>query len=56
MFTSDNYYFIVPIIAPVIGCITGATVYDSLLYEGDGSRVTDAVNKVEERNGALRLD
>ncbi|ODM20090.1 hypothetical protein SI65_05077 [Aspergillus cristatus] len=56
VFTSDNYYFIVPIIAPVIGCITGATVYDSLLYEGDGSRVTDAVNKVEERNGALRLD
>lgn len=57
VFTTDNYYFVVPIFAPVVGCIVGATVYDSLLYEGDGSRVTDTVNKLgDDRNGALRLD
>lgn len=57
VFTSGNYYFVVPIFAPVFGCIVGATVYDSLLYEGEGSRVTDAVSKLEDdRNGALRLD
>ncbi|PLB48508.1 putative glycerol uptake facilitator [Aspergillus steynii IBT 23096] len=56
VFSSANYYFVVPIFAPILGCIVGATVYDSLLYEGDGSRVTDALDKAENRDGTLRLD
>ncbi|KAA8647768.1 uncharacterized protein ATNIH1004_006469 [Aspergillus tanneri] len=56
VFTAKNYYFVVPIFAPIFGCIMGATVYDSTLYEGDGSRVTNAVTKLEEEDGSLRLD
>lgn len=57
MFTSDNYYFVVPLLAPIVGCLTGAAVYDSVLYEGEGSRITDAVSKFDDHhNGALRLD
>ncbi|KAB8068675.1 glycerol uptake facilitator [Aspergillus leporis] len=56
VFTAANYYFVVPIFAPVVGCILGATVYDSFLYEGDGSRITDAFDKMEDRDGRLRLD
>ncbi|PWY92828.1 glycerol uptake facilitator [Aspergillus heteromorphus CBS 117.55] len=56
VFTAANYYFVVPIFAPILGCILGATVYDSMLYEGDGSRITDALDKAEDRDGGLRLD
>ncbi|PYH93441.1 putative glycerol uptake facilitator [Aspergillus ellipticus CBS 707.79] len=56
VFTAANYYFVVPIFAPIFGCILGATVYDSILYEGDGSRITDALDKAEDRDGSLRLD
>ncbi|PWY68515.1 glycerol uptake facilitator [Aspergillus sclerotioniger CBS 115572] len=55
VFTAANYYFVVPIFAPIVGCILGATVYDSLLYEGEGSRITDAFDRAEDRDGALRL-
>ncbi|KAL4891033.1 glycerol uptake facilitator [Aspergillus ambiguus] len=55
VFTAANYYFVVPIFAPIVGCIVGATTYDSLIYEGDDSRVTDAVSNMAGENG-LRLD
>ncbi|RDW90101.1 MIP aquaporin [Aspergillus mulundensis] len=56
VFTADNYYFVVPLLAPFVGCFVGATVYDSLLYEGSGSRITDALDKAADRDGELRLD
>ncbi|KAF9890862.1 hypothetical protein FE257_005438 [Aspergillus nanangensis] len=56
VFTSDNYYFVVPIFAPIVGCIVGATVYDSVLYEGDDSRIACALDKVGDRDGSLRLE
>ncbi|KAL5358966.1 aquaporin-like protein [Aspergillus floccosus] len=55
VFSAANYYFVVPIFVPVVGCIVGATVYDSVLYEGDDSRVTCAVSSIGD-DGALRLD
>ncbi|KAL6238954.1 hypothetical protein BDW75DRAFT_227539 [Aspergillus navahoensis] len=56
VFTAVNYYFVVPLFAPFIGCLVGATMYDSILYEGPGSRITDALDKTAGRNGELRLD
>ncbi|OJJ63916.1 hypothetical protein ASPSYDRAFT_142002 [Aspergillus sydowii CBS 593.65] len=56
VFTAANYYFVVPVFAPIVGCFIGATVYDSLLYEGSGSRIADALDKAEDRDGELRLD
>ncbi|KAE8152820.1 aquaporin-like protein [Aspergillus avenaceus] len=56
VFTAANYYFVVPIFAPIAGCLVGATVYDSVLYEGDGSHIKDALDKVGDRDGLLRLD
>ncbi|KAB8205608.1 aquaporin-like protein [Aspergillus parasiticus] len=56
VFTAANYYFVVPLFAPIIGCIVGAATYDSLLYEGEGSHITDALDKVGDRDGSLRLD
>ncbi|KAF2139224.1 uncharacterized protein K452DRAFT_328157 [Aplosporella prunicola CBS 121167] len=57
VFTAAGCYFLVPLFAPVLGCLVGASVYDAFLFEGEGSVVTDAVEKVvSERDGALRLD
>ncbi|KAL4751139.1 hypothetical protein BDW72DRAFT_99618 [Aspergillus terricola var. indicus] len=56
VFTTANNYFVVPLLAPFIGCFVGATVYDSFLYEGPGSRIADALDKAADRNGDLRLD
>jgi len=56
VFTAARYYFVVPVFAPIVGCFIGATVYDSLLYEGSGSRIADALDKAEDRDGELRLD
>ncbi|CAI7581325.1 unnamed protein product [Penicillium manginii] len=55
VFTAAGYYFFVPLFAPIIGCIIGAATYDSMLFDGDGSRVTDTLDKVEN-HGSLRLE
>ncbi|KAL4861708.1 hypothetical protein BDV12DRAFT_179858 [Aspergillus spectabilis] len=55
VFTAANYYFVVPLFAPIFGCLVGATVYDSLVYEGNGSRIADALGKDEDPDGELRL-
>ncbi|KAL4975666.1 aquaporin-like protein [Aspergillus desertorum] len=54
--TATNNFFLVPLFAPFIGCFVGATVYDSFLYEGPGSRIADALDKATEHDGELRLD
>ncbi|KAJ5391984.1 hypothetical protein N7509_007474 [Penicillium cosmopolitanum] len=55
VFSAAGYYFLVPLFAPIIGCVIGATTYDSMLFDGDGSRVTDTLDKVEN-HGSLRLE
>ncbi|KAL5338053.1 MIP aquaporin [Aspergillus crustosus] len=55
VFTAANYYFVVPLLAPIFGCLVGATVHDSLVYEGNGSRIADALGKDEDADGELRL-
>ena len=55
VFTAANYYFVVPLFAPILGCVIGAMTYDGLLFEGEGSRITDALDKAEA-HGSLRLD
>ncbi|KAI9369694.1 aquaporin-like protein [Aspergillus egyptiacus] len=55
VFTAANCYFLVPLFAPIAGCIVGATTYDAMLFEGDGSRVTDLLDKAES-HGSLRLE
>ncbi|KAJ0416350.1 aquaporin-like protein [Aspergillus carlsbadensis] len=54
VFTAANYYFVVPLIAPFFGCLLGATTYDVLVYEGDGSRIADALGKDEDEDAFLR--
>jgi hypothetical protein len=57
VFSVRDYYCFVPLVAPVFGCLVGAVAYDSLLFEGEGSTVTDAVGKINSgREGELRLD
>lgn len=56
VFTAQGFYFVVPLIAPVVGAVLGAVTYDSLLFEGEGSIVTDTVDKFDNRDGELRLD
>ena len=57
VFFVREYYCFVPLLAPVFGCLAGAVVYDSLLFEGEGSTVTDAVGKTDSApEGELRLD
>ncbi|PKY04136.1 glycerol uptake facilitator [Aspergillus campestris IBT 28561] len=55
VFSSDHYYFAIPVLAPVVGCFVGAAIYDTFLHEGDGSRITDALNDADDRDGHLRL-
>lgn len=56
VFTAANYYCFVPLFAPVFGCVLGATVYDAVLYEGEGSAVRDAADAVNsDHHGPLRL-
>lgn len=45
-----------PLIALLDGRLLGAAVYDSLLYEVEGSIVTDAINELVSRDGSHRLD
>lgn len=44
----------------MLGCFIGAVVYDAFLFDGEGSAVTNAVDRAEERfcnpDGELRLD
>ncbi|CAN8101447.1 unnamed protein product [Discula destructiva] len=63
VFTAKGCYFLVPLFAPVVGCLTGATVYDALLFEGRGSVVTDGLDKLERKGwfggrgwGSIRLE
>ncbi|KAJ5674918.1 uncharacterized protein N7477_004852 [Penicillium maclennaniae] len=55
VFTAANYYFVVPLFAPILGCVIGAMTYDGILFEGEGSRIADALDKAEA-HGSLRLD
>ncbi|KAL4882492.1 MIP aquaporin [Aspergillus karnatakaensis] len=55
VFTAANYYFVVPLFAPILGCLVGAATYDVMVYEGDGSRIVDALGKDDDIDGELRL-
>ncbi|KAJ5109543.1 hypothetical protein N7456_006218 [Penicillium angulare] len=54
VFTAAKNYFLVPLLSPILGCIIGATTYDAMLFEGDGSRIADALDKAEG-HGSLQL-
>lgn len=57
VFSAHDWYAVVPVVGPLLGCLLGAVTYDALLYEGEGSAVTDMVSGAEERRGGgLRLD
>jgi aquaglyceroporin related protein len=57
VFTVRGYYCFVPLFVPIFGCLLGASVYNSMLFEGEGSAVTDVVDKLDsDRSGELRLD
>lgn len=55
VFSAEGYYFVVPLVVPVIGCMLGASVYDAMIYEGEGSSVKAAVDKLDARYGQVRL-
>lgn len=56
VFTAANYYCFIPLFVPVLGCFMGASVYDAMLFEGEGSVIKDAVGRLDERRGVFRLD
>lgn len=56
VFTAAHYYCLVPLFVPIVGCVLGATVYDSMLYEGEGSTIKDVVDGMDHREGVLHLD
>ncbi|KAI5202552.1 aquaporin-like protein [Aureobasidium subglaciale] len=56
VFTAKGFYFIVPLIVPLFGCIAGAAIYDAFMFEGEGSAVTDALDAAEGHDGRISLD
>ncbi|KAL1297374.1 hypothetical protein AAFC00_004914 [Neodothiora populina] len=57
VFTAAGYYFLVPLFVPVVGCLVGAVTYDAFLFEGEGSVVTEAVERMGgQGDGSLRLE
>lgn len=56
VFSAKGWYFVVPLFAPVLGCVLGMVGYDAFLYEGRESVVTEGLNRLESRGfGAIRL-
>ncbi|ODV57988.1 aquaporin [Ascoidea rubescens DSM 1968] len=49
MFTAYDHYFWIPIVAPIIGCIIGSIIYDTLIYTGDDSRINQKVFGVTKK-------
>lgn len=57
VFSAKGWYFLVPLFAPVLGCILGTIGYDAILYEGRQSVVTEGLDRLESRGfGSIRLD
>lgn len=62
VFTARGWYFVVPLFAPVVGCVVGGGVYDALLFEGRGSIVADGLDGLEPMKlfgwgrGSIRLE
>ncbi|KAI5264542.1 aquaporin-like protein [Aureobasidium subglaciale] len=56
VFTAKGFYFIVPLVVPLFGCIVGAAIYDAFMFEGEGSAVTDALDAAEGHDGRISLD
>lgn len=57
VFSAKEYYFLVPLFAPVAGCLVGAVTYDAMLYDGRGSVVADGLDRLESRGfGSIRLE
>lgn len=62
VFTARGWYFVVPLFAPVVGCVVGGGVYDALLFDGRGSVVADGLDGLERMKwfgrgrGSIRLE
>lgn len=58
VFSAKGWYFVVPLFAPVLGCLLGAVGYDAFCYEGTGSVVADGLDWLERRSGfrSIRLE
>lgn len=35
VWTADNYYFWIPLVAPLCGCFFGGALYDIFIYTGE---------------------
>lgn len=57
VFSAKGWYFLVPLFAPVLGCLLGTVGYDLFLYEGRESVVTEGLGWLEGRGrlGSIRL-
>lgn len=57
VFSAKGWYFLVPLLAPVLGCLLGTVGYDVFLYEGRESVITEGLDWVESRGfGSIRLN
>ncbi|CCH44822.1 Glycerol uptake/efflux facilitator protein [Wickerhamomyces ciferrii] len=54
LFTAGNYYFWVPLVIPLIGCLLGGLIYDVLIYQGHDSPLNRADFGMHEQSEHIR--
>lgn len=56
VFSAKGWYFLVPLFAPVLGCLLGTVAYDVFLNEARDSVITEGLDWLESRGfGSIRL-
>lgn len=54
LFSYGHYYFWVPLVIPLIGCLLGAFIYDVFIYQGHDSPLNQTDFGLHERSAHIR--